>query len=472
MRQFVGRARELAAIREELQRQRPSLIVVYGRRRVGKSTLLAEATRTDPTIYYQATEVVSSVNLELLKKQIARFLDEPDPVFEGIDRWEPLLSFVVELSARKPDGLTLVLDEFPYICDTTEGLPSIVQKVFDRAVSKNRALNLVLCGSQIAFMEELLGEKNPLRGRQTLELNLEPMPFREAVEFMPNWSPQQQLSAYGIFGGMPYDLQLCDPERCLRANVIDVIFATGAPLSNEVSNVLQGELTAPARYATILQAIGTGCTTTGDILGRTREISDARALTPYIKKLEALRLIRITRSLDASPKSRNRRYYLADPFLVFWYRFGLPNSSALATGHAEAVYDEVVQPRFAEHMGEIWEWIARQYIPRYGTEVLGSAAQESGKIWGADFDIDVAAMLLDGTVVFGECKWWAGPVGENVLYQLQEDAEKTDYGKGDDTVHWMLFSKSGFTEKLRERAEISEALYLLEPGDVCPGSGE
>lgn len=309
-----------------------------------------------------------------------------------------------------------------------------------------------------------------MRGRQTLELNLEPIPYRDAAQFFPDWSPVDQLSAYGVFGGLPYYLQLCDPGQSLRRNILDGILDTGAPLSNEAFNVLQAELSSPARYATILQAIASGCTTTGDILGRTRELSDGRALAPYIRKLEDLRLIRITRSLDASPKARNRRYYLADPFLEFWFRFCAPNLSAIVTGHGEELYRDVIEPRFSDYMGELFEWIGRQYVSRYGTQRLPTAPSEIGKIWGADFDIDIAATLLDDSILFGECKWWSHRVGKNVLDELQTDAEKTDYGDDADTVHWMLISKSGFNDELQQRASDSDTLHLVAAAELLSKS--
>ncbi|MFU8806040.1 MAG: AAA family ATPase, partial [Bradymonadaceae bacterium] len=276
----MGRKQEITSLQRELARSRSSLIIVYGRRRVGKSTLLTHVTEGGSTVYYQATEVVGSMNLFLLKEAIAAMLAEPDPILSGIEHWEALLSYVAEIARHRMPGLTLVLDEFPYICESVEGLPSIVQKVFDRVVAQNISLNLILCGSKISFMEELLGERNPLRGRQTLELDVEPLPFRDVAAFFPHWSSIDRLAAYGVFGGLPYYLQLCDPTRTLAENVRELILEPGAPLANEAFNVLRAELSSPARYATILQAIGTGCTTTGEIVGRTPEISDGSTLAP------------------------------------------------------------------------------------------------------------------------------------------------------------------------------------------------
>jgi len=452
---FVARNHEIRSLQRELDRKRPSLIVVYGRRRVGKSTLLAQATKDRRTIYFQATQVLGSVSLGLFRDEIERVLGT-DPVLAGIANWEALLSYVSAAAATRP-GLTLVLDEFPYLCESVEGLPSIVQKVFDRATADGTSWNLVLCGSQISFMEALLGERNPLRGRQTMELELAPLTYREAAAFFDTWSPQEQLTAYGIFGGLPYYLQLCDSEGSLRENVEDVILRPGAPLGNEASNVLRAELQSPSRYASILHAIADGCVTTGEIVGRAVEISDGRALGPYLVKLQSLRLVRAERSLDAPPKARNTRFAIADPFLAFWYRFVLPNLSPLTAGDVGQVYDHAIEPHLSDYMGRAFEEIARQWAAHYASELLPSAFREVGKIWGADYDVDVAGTLLDGTTVFGECKWTTRKVGRSVLDELRGSAGKTTYGAGE--PRFLLFSRAGFTKNLEREKD----LVVIDP---------
>jgi hypothetical protein len=469
MHDLRGRKSELEALVRELDRERPSMVVIYGRRRVGKSTLLAHVCASRSAIYYQATEVVGSINLSLFKDEIANVEGEHSPILQGLETWESVLAYVEQLAEKHAadhgENLLVVFDEFPYLCEAVQGFPSVVQKAVDRVNRNDTPLDLVLCGSQISFMTEMLAEKNPLRGRQTLELDVQPLPYREAAEFLPDWSAVETLEAFGVFGGMPYYLQFLDGELGLRENIVDTVLRPGAPLGNEAYNVLQSELRTPRRFASVLQAIGTGCTTTGDILGRTAEISSGGQLTPYINKLEALRLIRVTRSLDAKPKARNRRYYVADPYLEFWFRFGLPNASALAKGHAEDVYDHAILPHFSGFMGEIFEWISREYLERYADDVLPAPPREIGKIWGTDYDIDVAATLLDDTVIYTECKWWDSEVGMNVLRDLRDDASKTNYGAGADE-RFVLFSKSGFTEELAREAGETGDVLLVKADDM------
>lgn len=464
-REFLGRNRELNAINRELDRRRPSVVIVRGRRRVGKSRLLVEATRARPTIFYQATRIAGSMSLALFKDQALRVLG-PDPLLEALGDWLGVLAYVEQVAADRLPGLTIVLDEFPYLCDVDPALPSVLQKFCDGVRERGTALNLVLCGSKISFMEELLGEKNPLHGRHTMDLDLPPLDFRATARFFPEWSLDEQLQAYGLLGGIPYYLNLCSPEFNLRENLLDLVLTTGAPLGDEPNNLLQAELRDVSRYASILRAIAEGCTDSGAIIGRVRELKDASTLAPYIQKLAELRLIRIVRSLDASERERDRRYYIDDPFLAFWYRFYLPNLSPLVSGHAEDVWRHVIEPRLDDHLGGIFEWICRDYARRYLNEALPVPAQEVGQIWAADYDIDVAGRLLDGSAFAGECKWWSAKVGVNVLERLRETSGRSSYEQNAGQRYHLLFSRSGFTPELKRRLRKEKDLRLIGPAEL------
>jgi AAA+ ATPase superfamily predicted ATPase len=463
--QFFGREQERQAITRELTRRRPSVVIVRGRRRVGKSRLLLEATRLIPTIYYQATKIAESMSLHLFKAEVARVIGE-GTLLDSLNDWLGVLTYLEQVARESMPGLTVVLDEFPYLCETDPALPSILQKFCDGVRERESPLNLVLCGSKISFMEELLGEKNPLHGRQTMDLDLGPLSFRDAAMFFPEWSTEEQLRAYGIFGGIPYYLNLCEPEFTLNEIVMDLVLSTGAPLGDEPNNLLQAELRDVTRYATILRSIAEGCTDSGSIIGRVRELKDSSALAPYVQKLAELRLIRIVRSLDATEKERDRRYYLDDPFLAFWYRFYLPNLSPLGAGHLQEVWRHTIEPRLDDYMGGMFEWICRDYARRFINEVLPTAAQEVGQIWAADFDIDVAGRLLNGDAFAGECKWWSGPVGLNVLQRLRETSTRPSYERDAVKRYLLLFSRSGFTAELKRERKRDPALRLIGPDEL------
>ncbi len=425
-----------------------------------------EVTQGRPAIYYQATRVAESMSLALFKKEVEGTVGA-DALLTSLGDWLGVLAYLEQVATRRMPGLTVVLDEFPYLCEANPALLSIFQKFCDGLRDRGSPLNLILCGSKIAFMEELLSEKNPMHDRQTLELDVAPLPFRDAARFFPNWSPEDCLKAYGIFGGIPYYLNLCDPRATLRENVFDLVLSTGAPLSDEPNNLLQAELRDVTRYATILRAVADGCMTSGDIIGRIREIRDASALAPYVRKLEELRLIRIVRSLDATERERNRRYYLDDPFLAFWYRFSLPNASPLAAGHANEVWTHAIEPYLDDHMGGLFEWICRDYTRLYGPEILPRAAREVGQIWAANYDIDVAGSMPDDTFFSGECKWWNTAVGQNVLEHLQETTRgNAYYAERKSEPHYLLFSRSGFTGEVRKLAAEDRRIHLVGPREL------
>jgi AAA+ ATPase superfamily predicted ATPase len=249
--------------------------------------------------------------------------------------------------------------------------------------------------------------------------------------------------------------------------VSDLVLARGAALAEEPDTLLQAELREVARYASILRAVADGCTDTGKVVGRVREFANASELAPYINKLAELRLLRVVRSLDATERERDRRYHLDDPFLAFWYRFVLPNRSALAAGHADQVWRQRIAPAMDGYMGDLFEWICREHARLHVQEVLPSPARTVGQVWAGDYDIDVAGQLLDGTALFGECKWWNEHVGANVLDHLMACAARTSYGRDAPGRSYLLYARVGFTEELRRRAaEERAALHLFTPHEL------
>lgn len=431
---------------------------------MGKSTLLLHALRDRPHVYFQATRVADLDGQELFRQQALRTLGE-DPLLRGLSGWEALLGYTRRLAETSHPGLTIVLDEFPYLCEANQALPSIIQKFWDEVQAARSPLHLVLCGSAIAFMSELLAERNPLHGRQSAELDLAPLSFREAAEFFPEWTPEDRLRAHGVFGGMPYYLSLCDPQRSLSENILDVILADGAPLREEPERLLLAELQNVARYSSILRAAADGCTLRGEISNRVLAPGEAgSSLTPYFHKLHQLRLLRAEASLDVRDRARPRnvRYFVDDPFLTFYFRFVLPLTSALEAGHAAEVLEEVILPHFDEYMGHHFEEICRQWLRLFGKSILGSSAREVGRIWSAHYDLDVAATLLNGDQAFGECKWRRNEAGVNVLDKLRDTSKQTPYRRT--PAPWLLlFSRSGFTADLHAIAKEEPKLILLTP---------
>lgn len=458
---FVGRRRELVLLRRELAAARPSLLVLYGRRRVGKSELLREATRDRPHVIYQATRVTPALNLEGFKQEIARSVG-PDDLLKGLADWLGVLAWLARKAESMP-GLCVVLDEFPYLAEGEPSLPSVLQKFWDSGAPAPGRMNLVLCGSMVAQMEDLLAERNPLYGRKTLAMDVAPLPLRDAAEFFPHYPGEDKLLAYAIFGGVPFYLRLCDPAASVERNVVDLLLTDAAPLVDEPTVLLQAELRDIGRYASILAAVADGCTKLGEISGRIRDAGGSTTLSPYMERLGRMRLVRAVRSMDAGPGSRDRRYFVADRLTAFWHRFVRPNLSSVTQGFGQDVWRLQVKPHLEEFMGGAFEEICREHARAHSQEYLPAPAQEVGQVWGPDYDIDVAGRLLDGSMLYGECKWRRTAVGRDVLDTLVERAGTTAYGRGVEARHFALYSRTGFRRDLPGSEATNGNLVLHTP---------
>ncbi|MGO7349836.1 ATP-binding protein [Rhizobium ruizarguesonis] len=461
---FLGRGRELARFKEELDAARPSLVILYGRRRVGKSRFLRELGKSRKEIYFQATRVSSLLNLEQFKIEVANVLGAL-PVLESLPSWEGVFYYIAEHTRNNP-GLLITIDEFPYLLDGDPALPSILQKFWDSGAPADGGLKLILCGSSISQMQDLLAERNPLYGRQTLSLDMKQLPLTDVARFFPKYDAEAIISTYAIFGGIPHYLQLCNPDVPLKDNVVKLLLTETGTLVDEPNTLLQTELHEPGFYSSVLAAIADGCNTTSKIASRLGV--KVEKITPYAAKLVALHLISNTKSLDVDEKVRNRRFRLDDSLISFWHRFVRPSLTAISGGFGEEVYRHVVAPGFSEYMGIAFEAIALEYARIHIQEKLGLPAKELGQIWGhSDFDIDVAGRLLNGEYFYGECKWTNADIDMGHLRQLRERSERTRYGRGTAGKHFLLFSKAGFSTDLIDFAkDETRRVHLLTPNDL------
>jgi AAA+ ATPase superfamily predicted ATPase len=317
----------------------------------------------------------------------------------------------------------------------------------------------------IAHMEDLLAERNPLHGRKTLSLDLGPLPLRDAVRFFPGYAADDKFMAYAILGGIPHYLRLCDPSASLQDNVVRLLLTSTGSLVDEPTVLLQSELRDIHRYASVLAAIADGCTKYGEIIGQIGD-TDSKKIAPYIKRLERMRLIRAVRSMDATPNARDRRYFVADPLVAFWHRFVRPNLSSVTQGFGPEVWRLQIAPRLQEFMGLAFEEICREHARRHIQERLSAPAQEIGQIWAADYDIDVVGRLLDGSRLYGECKWSQTEIGQGLLDILIDRAGKAAYGRGESRRRYVLYARSGFKAGVRERAAEDALIFLYTPASM------
>ena len=368
---FVGRDRELAVLEELVDSGDPEFFVLYGRRRVGKTELLQQLCEGRRAVYFLAAQVREKDNLRAFRDALKEGLG--DPLLDTIEfpDWSAALGFAAERAGD--ERLVLVLDEFPYLCESTKGLPSQLQKFWDTR-GKKSSLMLVLCGSQVSFMEkEVLAERSPLFGRRTGQRRLAPLEPHEALAFHPTWSVRDRVLTYGILGGMPAYLLRFRESRSIEANLMAEV------LRPEVNFLLRTELSSPATYNSILAAVAQGCDRVGDIALHVGV--DSTTAGKYLHVLRELQLIaRDIPITDPDPlRSRKGRYRIADRFLAFHFRHVQPNVSLIHAGRGRRVYEEFIAPDLERLFDEARTEFVLSHLTREAAELIGDEVVESGR---------------------------------------------------------------------------------------------
>ncbi len=393
---FIGRELELEVLEELADSGRPELFVLYGRRRVGKTELLQRLCEERRAVYFLAAQVRERDNLRAFRDALRDGLGG-DALVEGIEfpDWSTALGFAAERAGD--ERLIVVLDEFPYLCDSSKGLPSQIQQFWDTR-GKSSSLMLVLCGSQVSFMEkEVLAERSPLFGRRTGQRRLEPLRPTETLAFFPHWSVRDRVTAFGILGGMPAYLRRFRDERGLGENLLREVLRPEGYLFDEVTFLLRSELTNPTTYNSILAAVARGAEKVGDI-ALTVGV-DSTTANKYLHVLRELRLVeREIPITDPDPlRSRRGRYRIADRFLAFHFRHLQPNLSLVHAGRGARVLEEFIEPDLPRLFDEARLDFVLSHLRREAAEVIGEELVETGRYPGR-FVRAVGRTAGDGTV--------------------------------------------------------------------------
>lgn len=469
---FINREQEIESLEQMYRSGNAEFFVLYGRRRIGKTELLLQFCKNKHSIYFLASQQKEHDHLQQLKQVAQHVID--DPLLRNItfNDWETALIYFAQKSQQ--ERLILVLDEFQYLCEDNAALPSLIQRFWDLH-GKNSNLFLILCGSQVSFMErEVLAERSPLYGRRTGQLPLMPLTYRDSGRFFTEYTHKEKLIVYGILGGIPAYLNRfayrSSPnsqevsKRTIEQHIKEEFLTPQGYLFDEANFLLRMELREPRTYASILHTIANGSTQLNEI---SQQVQMERTKTnKYISVLRDLGMVkRITPITErATQKSRKGLYKLADNYLNFWYRFILPNRSLIESGNADLVYREMIEPNLPDYMGRIFEDVCHQYVTRYWNEKLKIAPKRVGTHWGSELEIDVLTENIDNSHWIGECKWREAPAGENVLNRLSEKVSKLPI-PWQQNPRYVLFSADGFTDTLRRKA-VAENVILIALKDL------
>ncbi len=438
-------------------------MIVYGRRRVGKTALINEFCKDKPTVFFSALDAPSSENLESLSRAIELFRNpsgEAAPVYQN---YEDALDAITALSSEQ--RLVFVIDEYPYLAKAEHSISSRLQNRIDQ-IWQNGQLYLILCGSSMSFMEhQVLGYESPLYGRRTAQIHLKAMDYREMTAFHPEFGEEEQALLYGITGGVPHYINQLNVEDDLDRALCENFFHTAGYLYEEPENLLKQELREPAVYNSVLTAIAGGAS-------RPNEIATKIGLEPAVcvKYLRVLMELEILQKETPVTEKSGRKvlYRIEDPFFRFWYRFVPKNASVIGAGRFADVYEQAVKRYLPDYMGLIFEKMCRDFLLRYAGK-LPIPLGELGQWWGSDpktrrqVQIDlVGAPAAGDEYLIGSCKYRSEPVGMEELELLKNYAAV--FGKGSH-YHYYIFSKGGFTKHLRE-AEAGGEVTLVTLQDM------
>ena len=282
---MIGRMQEMNQLERMYTSARFEFMVMYGRRRIGKTTILQEFSKTHKTIYFSAQEKNDALNLQDFSRLVQEYFD--GNFISNFANWEDALNYLGRKS--QDQRIVLIVDEFPFLAETNPSIKSILQHKIDHDW-KDRNLFLILCGSSVSFMlNDVMGYKSPLYGRSTGSMEVQPFDYLESAAFFPNYSEEEKLIAYGMLGGVPRYLNAFDPGRSLRGNLISEILAEGAFLNDEPQTMLRMELREPAVYNSILEAVANGCNRVVEIADRIHE--EKSKCSKYMLTLQTLHLL-------------------------------------------------------------------------------------------------------------------------------------------------------------------------------------
>ena len=451
---FYDREEELDTLTGAVESPGSDFVVVYGRRRVGKTELLKEFCADRPHMYFLAAQEAEHRQREKFLEQVADYFDERVP---RIDSWDEAFEYLGENLQR--EDLVVVIDEFPYLVEENDSLPSYIQAFVDQALDGTDSM-LVLCGSSVSTMEsEILGHESPLYGRRTAQLDVTPFSFQQAREVI-SYDITDAVRSYAVTGGTPMYLTLFDYDQSLAANIRSHVLSPSAVLYNEPEFLLRTELRNPARYMSILEAVALGHTTPNEISGTTG--IDPGPLSKYLQTLRRLRLIERDVPVTASgKKSKRSRYRVADEFLRFWFRYVEPHRSSIEEA-PEIVYDGTIEPDLPTHVATTFEDVCQEAVWEGIRRGAFEPYSEVGRWWYGEEEIDIVGLAPnDDRVLLAECKWTTEPVGEDLVESLRAKAENVRWGPSDRDEQFALFSKNGFIDGLEAQLDDSWSLFSV-----------
>ena len=455
MEKFYCREEELRKLNKRYHAGDFECIIIYGRRRVGKTTLINEFCKDKPTIFFSALNTTEIENLESLSKSIMNY-ERPDmDVTPEFKTYDAALDELTALATH--ERIVFVIDEYPYLAKAKPSISAMLQHIIDHKWN-NSKMFLILCGSSMSFMEnQVLGQESPLYGRRTGQFKIAPLDYKESAVFHPDLSTEDNALIYGITGGVPHYINKLGVKESVDEALLDNLFDRSSYLYEEPANLLKQELREPAIYNAIITAIAQGASRINDIALKTGQ--ENSVVSKYLGTLIDLGIVK--KETPVTEKIGKKTIYeLADNFFRFWYRFVPANMSAIDSGKIQKSYANTIKKNLPDYMGLTFEHMCRDYLLYYEKD-LPIELNQVGQWWGTDnknkkqVQIDIVGTPVEGDeYIIGSCKYQNEKIGLDELELIREYAQV--FGKGK-KYYYYIFSKGGFTEGLiqaKNRGEV------------------
>lgn len=444
MNMFVNRERELDSLNRVYQQPTGGLVVLYGRRRLGKTSLLREFSRDKLCVYYMADQAAELSQRNAMARVMAVALNEPLMEQVRYTAWYDLFAAFDRL--RHADRkMVLIIDEYQYLCKAQPAFSSFLQKWWDEHW-QNEPILLILCGSLTSMMyRETLAHSSPLYGRASGQILLRPLGLQHIPEFVSEPTDERCVERYALCGGVPRYLELLSKAADFESALLDGVLNPNAPLHVEARILLQDELDVPNVCWSLLEAIASGSSRISEMAARLAQ--PANSLTRYLALLRDLSMVEREVPVAEKNPSKSKRgvYVIKDSFLRLWFGCVYPYESFFEIGNADAALHKL-QPLLSRHIELTYEMLCREYVQTH-PELVPETVRV-GRQWGAHYEIDVAGVNARGCfTLLGECKWSRQKVGLSVLKNLQKKAQAQNLPLAAG-VQWVLFSRSGFSDDL------------------------
>lgn len=461
MKTFIDRQEELDSLEKEYERAGSSLVVLYGRRRVGKTALANKFIENRQAVYFLATEENETQNRIAFKNVVAEQTGNELLKSANIDGWD--LIFKVWADTVCSEKKLMVIDEFQYLGKANSAFPSIFQRIWD-TILKDKNVMVILCGSLISMMEsQTLAYSSPLYGRRTGQIKLRQIPFRHYHEFFPGKSEKELIEYYAITGGIPKYIELFYDFEDIYTAVENNVLLKSSFLYDEPNFLLRREVSEVGSYFSVIKAIAAG----NQKLSKIAMVLELKqtGLTKYLKTLIDLDILEREVPVTEDNPERNKRglYKIRDNFMLFWFKFIFPNLSYIESGHPELVMKKIRANLVDAHISYVYEDICMEKMWELNAGgTWDFHFDKVGRWWNQNTEIDIVALdQTDHHIIFGECKYWTNKVGIDVLRDLERKAERVEWNKDGRINHFILFSVSGFTDELVELSQIRKDLILM-----------